>query len=230
MPAGRRIEIENVLQPGKTPSLASVVRGLKMWRPVALALLLLAGCGADPPEAPATTAQPASVPSPAPAPAPAQPPRDAAQTPGLAVEGEGLRLFNRTTGAATPIAFGRPQDEVLRVLEQLLGPAEHGENAECGAGPVQFATWPDGLSLTFQNQQFAGWGLGRRTAGRHSTAAGIGPGSTRQAMEAVYADVSVMQSSLGEEFSAGGFFGVLDGPGQNAKITDMWAGVACIAR
>jgi hypothetical protein len=154
----------------------------------------------------------------------------AAAKPSMAVEGEGLRLFNPVTGSASPIAFGRPQADVLAALERMLGPAVRGDNPECGAGPIHYANWPDGLGVVFQDSRFAGWSLGREAAGRHSTAAGIAPGSTRAEMESAYADVEVMQTSLGDEFSAGGFFGVLDGPNAGSRVTVMWAGVACIAR
>lgn len=72
----------------------------------------------------------------------------------LAVEGEGIRFFNPVTTAATPIPFGRPQSEVLATLERVRGPAGKGTNEDCGAGPVQYANWPDGLSLVFQRDRF----------------------------------------------------------------------------
>lgn len=197
-------------------------------RPVAVrhaalaSLLALAACGAEPqPQAEKAAPAPAETPAPA---SPATP------SLALAVEGEGLRLFNSQTGAASPIPFGADQTQTITAIERLRGQASKGENPECGAGPVQFASWGDGLSLTFQDGRFAGWGLGLPAAGKLSTASGIGPGSTRQEMEAVYADVTVMPSSLGQEFRAGGFFGVLEGAAPAAKVTAMWAGVACIAR
>lgn len=148
----------------------------------------------------------------------------------LAVDGEGLRLFNPTTSAATPIAFGRPQGEVFAMLERLRGPATKGVNKDCGAGPVDYAMWPDGLSVVFQRNRFVGWGIDSLAAGSVSTASGVGPGSTREQLEAVYADVSVRQTSLGTEFYVGGFSGLFDGTKAASKITDMWAGTSCVAR
>ena len=87
------------------------------------------------------------------------------EDPVLAVEGEGLRLFNAKTTSATPIPFGRPQAEVLATLERLRGSAGKGVNKDCGAGPVEYANWPDGLSLVFQRNRFVGWGLGRACGG-----------------------------------------------------------------
>ena len=148
----------------------------------------------------------------------------------LAVEGGGIRFFNPATTAATPIQFGRPQSEVLAALERVRGPAGKGTNESCGAGPVQYANWPDGLSLVFQHDRFVGWGLDGRAAGAISTAGSIGPGSTREALDGTYGNVEVSKTTLGDEFSAGGFFGLLDGPNATSKITDMWAGVNCVAR
>ncbi len=153
-----------------------------------------------------------------------------AETAVLAVEGGGIRFFNPATTAATAIQFGRPQSEVLATLERVRGPTGKGTNESCEAGPVQYAKWPDGLSLVFQRDRFVGWGLDGRAAGAISTAGGIGPGSTREALDQTYANVEVSKTTLGDEFSAGGFFGLLDGPNATSKITDMWAGVNCVAR
>lgn len=158
------------------------------------------------------------------------PPSRQNNDPIVAVEGEGLRLFNPTTSAATPIAFGRSQTDVLKALERLRGAASKGTNQDCGAGSVDYATWSDGLSLVFQRNRFVGWGIDRRAAGTLTTASGVGPGSTRQQLDAAYGDVSVRQSSLGTEFAAGGFSGVIDGTKASSKITDMWAGTNCVAR
>lgn len=148
----------------------------------------------------------------------------------LALEGEGLRLFDPATSAATPLAFGRPQTDVLATLERVRGPAGKGTNESCGAGPVQYANWPDGLSLVFQDDRFVGWSLDGRATGAIATASGIGPGSTRADIDAAYAGVDVQETTLGDEFDAGGFFGLLDGSNPTAKITTMWAGVNCVAR
>lgn len=148
----------------------------------------------------------------------------------LAVEGEGLRLFDRTTSSASQIAFGRPAAGVLAALERLRGPAGRGTNQDCGAGPVEYANWPDGLSLVFQRDRFVGWGLDRRAAGGIGTGSSIGPGSTRAQLDDAYGDVRFTRSSIGQEFSVAGFSGVLDGTGALAEITDMWAGVSCVAR
>jgi len=199
----------------------------------AAAALLLAGCGGDAPPASnivAATPTPAATPA---TPTPAPPPADAAapverETPALAVDGEGLRLFDRVTGSASPLPFGTPRTRALAALA-FLGAPDTGTNGECGAGPLQYANWPDGLGLFFQDDTLAGWTLGTRGKGGVATAAGIGPGSTRAALEDAYV-AKVEQTTLGTEFTTGGVSGLLDGKGQAAKITDMWAGVSCVFR
>lgn len=204
---------------------------------LALGLLFgAAGCSAEPDaeEVPASerAAQPlppvaTALASPAATSPAATPLPDAA--PRLTVEAEGLRWFLQPSGSARPIAFGSPQSEVLASLERVRGAAEKGTNENCGAGPVQVARWPDGLSVIFQNSRFVGWGLGPGASGAIATAAGIGPGSTQAELDGAYA-ATVSRTSLGSEFSAGGLQGVLDGASADARITDMWAGVSCVAR
>lgn len=153
-----------------------------------------------------------------------------AEQPKLAVDSEGLRWFLPPNGSARPLAFGMPEAEVLASLERVRGPAGKGVNQDCGAGPVQYANWPDGLSLVFQNGQFAGWGLDRRASGALATVNGVGPGMSRSALAESFGSVTFQNTSLGTEFAAGEIFGLLDGAGSEAKITDMWAGVSCVAR
>ncbi|MFN7026716.1 MAG: hypothetical protein ACK4QP_19815, partial [Pseudorhizobium sp.] len=78
--------------------------------------------------------------------------------PTLTVDPEGLRWFLPPNGKALPLPFGSPKAAVLASLERVRGKAAQGTNADCGAGPVQVASWPDGLSLIFQDAKFAGWG------------------------------------------------------------------------
>ena len=154
----------------------------------------------------------------------------AADQPRLAVEGEGLRWFLPPNGSARPIPFGTPQADVLASLQRVRGPAGRGVNADCGAGPVEYASWPDGLNVVFQRGKFVGWSLDGRAAGALATADDVGPNTTRAELEGAFATLSVQRTSLGSEFTAGELHGLLDGPGRRALITDMWAGVSCVAR
>ena len=206
-----------------------------MRRLTPIAILILAACSPEPVGVKTGDAEPVAVfegmPTAEPATAQAlSPDQGVAEQPKLAVDSEGLRWVVPPDGPARPLAFGTPKADVVGALESVRGPAGKGVNQDCGAGPVQYANWSDGLSLVFQNGEFAGWGLDRRASGALATADGVGPGMTRSALADSSGSVTYRDTSLGVEFAAGEIFGVLDGSGSEAKITDMWAGVNCIAR
>ena len=164
-----------------------------------------------------------------PATARSEPP--AAPPPRLALDPDGLRWFLPPNGTARPLAFGTTTADVLLSLERVRGNAAEGTNQNCGAGPVQYANWKDGLSLVFQKGRFVGWSLDSRAKSRIATADGIGIGTTRaQLDDAIGPPLEVRQTSLGNEFSAGQYHGLFDGLEAKAGITDMWAGVSCVAR
>lgn len=197
-------------------------------------LLILATLAACAPDAPA-------VPEDGTAPAPAAPAEAAAPAaaPVLTVEAEGLRLFDPASGSARPLPFGTGPAQAMAALASR-GAAETGTNADCGAGPLAYARWPDGLTLWFQDERFAGWALNPRpdTAPRPdsaspsappsgvSTASGLTIGSTRADLDSAYA-ATVTQSTLGTEFAAGELYGLLDGEGSGARVIALWAGVSC---
>jgi len=149
----------------------------------------------------------------------------------LALDGEGLRLVVESTGSTRLLAFGMESSDVITAMTRALGPPlSRGTNAECGAGPMAFAVFADGLSIVMQHDRFVGWSTrASNTGGTHTTMSGLGVGSTRAALDSHYV-ATVARSTLGEEFEAGGIAGVLDGESSSARITDMWAGVSCVAR
>lgn len=188
------------------------------------AALSLAACGAEPgaeTEAPAD-APVATVPTPT-----TEASAPAAQG-GLALEGEGLRLFS-ASGSATPIPFGAPQANVLSAVGGALGGAapQQSDNAECGQGPTQFATYPNGLQLLFQDGRFNGWFLDK--AGL-TTADGVGVGSTRAALTAARTIEMAEDSTLGAEFSSGDLHGFLTSTATDATVESLWAGGDCFFR
>lgn len=155
----------------------------------------------------------------------------AVEGPKLALEPEGLRWFLPPNGTARPLPFGMAQADVLASLERVRGEAAEGTNSDCGAGPVQYANWADGLSLLFKNGRFAGWGLDGRAADGITSADGIGVGTTRAELDAAIGPTLVVrQTSLGTEFTAGAYHGLFGSNKPDARITDMWAGVSCVAR
>ncbi len=191
----------------------------------AVLLLGLAACGQSAPETPAAPAEPAAAAPPA-APAPV-----AANQAAVALDAGGLLIVMKDTGSTRMIDFGLPKAQTVTIVTNVAGaPAPESTNTECGAGPVQFIAWPDGLTLLFQEDRFVGWSVGKDAAGKQSTMSGVGVGSTRSDLVAAYSGVEVSETSLGQEFSAGGLYGVLDGAEASSKIDVMWAGTSCVFR
>ncbi|CAN5624528.1 hypothetical protein BH23GEM6_BH23GEM6_03380 [soil metagenome] len=145
----------------------------------------------------------------------------------LALAGEGLRVFLIPSGSSRPVNFGMPKTSALEILTAVRQrpPREQGENVEC---QLSYATWGDGLTTWFSRDQFTGWSLPTGRASL-STASGVGIGSTRTELESAY-DADVGASTFGVEFSAGGFAGLLESEDPDARITNLWAGTACLAR
>lgn len=191
--------------------------------PLALAVVvLMAACDRTPdPAAVEAAASPAAVETAAP-PAPVQ------ADGGLAIEGEGLRIFDET-GAARALPFGTPQATVIAAVSAATGgmAPEQSTNEECGAGPTQFAGYTDGIQLLFQDEKFAGWFLD--TPGL-TTADGIGVGSTRAALDAARTVSLTQDSTLGIEFSAGDLGGFLTADGAAGAVASLHAGLTCFFR
>ena len=147
--------------------------------------------------------------------------------PVLALDPGGLRLDSGPdSGEAIP--FGTDEADVLAALA-FRGKPERGTNAECGAGPVDFASWQDGLSLLFQEGRFQGWSLDERSTGV-AMADGTRIGSTLAELRSRSA-LTAEESTLGEEFlTAGGVSGLLSGKGAHARVEALWAGLSCVFR
>jgi hypothetical protein len=145
---------------------------------------------------------------------------------GLMLSGDGLLAVARPDGPTRTIAFGSAQSSVIESISSFLGtPDQEGDNEECPAGPVHFASWSKGLMANFQDNKFVGWG----GAVDLRTARNIGFGSTRAQLDKAY-DPTIEESSLGVEFSAEELSGILESTAADAAITEIWAGVTCVAR
>ena len=145
----------------------------------------------------------------------------------LAPDGLSLVL---PTGATRHMTFGMPRDVTTRAIAAALGsPIEEGDNQECGAGALSFASFRGGLGLYFDDGKFVGWDLDGRDGGRFATAAGVGIGSTRKQLESATA-IRIEDSTLGVEFSAGDLSGLLSARDPDGEVTNLWAGTTCIAR
>ena len=158
-------------------------------------------------------------------------PVEQAVMPRLGLDADGLRIVNPESGSTRPIAFGDSMAAVMRQLVALRGPAERARNEECGAGPIDVASWSDGLRLAFQDDLFVGWSVDGRQPGAEAftTLAGLGVQSPRTVLDSAYA-ATVEETSLGTEFAAAGLYGILDSAQPDARVETMWAGVSCSFR
>lgn len=151
----------------------------------------------------------------------------------LALDSEGLRVVNASTGATRALPFGMKEVDVVTIVNNLRGKIrDRGTNSECGAGPLGYASWGDGLTLLFNKGQFAGWsvdGRSQNAKNKLTTIAGIGTGSTRTQLNKAYT-AKVFQSTLGTEFSAGNLGGILSGNRPSDRITSLWSGTTCLFR
>lgn len=192
----------------------------------ALALILGLALAACEPAAPADPAVPAE-----PAP-PAAPAAEAPLTEAL-LEGDGLTPAQPGGGTALKLAFGQPMDEVIAAMAARRGGAAPtmSHNAECGAGPLDFASWGDGVQLVFQDGRFAGWWLDEAAPTGFSTLSGLHIGSTLRELRAAHPDADIGEATIGPEFTAGGdIHGTLTGTNDAAEINNLYAGVSCIFR
>lgn len=192
--------------------------------PLALALAL-AACGQPAADGVAPAAEPAAAPAEAPIPA-----SKVEDKPAIALAPDGLRLV-ASSGSARGLDFGLGKAEVVEILTQAHGVSgKASSNSECGAGPIDFVAWPDGLSALFQDDKFVGWSLGHDAAKTLTTMNGVGLGSTRSQLAEAFGGLKVEETTLGHEFDAGGIYGILSGPGANATVDAMWAGTSCVFR
>ena len=191
---------------------------------VAVCVLAAAGCTGSEQGDQSTNGQSAS----AAAPAPAQGAEKLSE-PRLLLDGGGLVVENRS-GSARKIAFGSPASAAVAAVAEIFGPPLSVETLEeCGAGPLQVSRFA-ALTIAAQDGKFAGWSLDNRDKPPlPTTALGIGIGSSRRELEEAQ-PVETFESSLGQEFNANGLAGLLDGKGETAKITHLWAGATCVMR
>lgn len=145
--------------------------------------------------------------------------------PTLTLAGSGLVLTPSSDGKAEQIRFGSDEKGVIAAVSTVLGKSAQGTNGDCPSGPVQFATWSKGLTANFQDGKFVGWA----GAVDLKTARGIGFGSSRAALVKAY-HPTIEQTSLGTEFTVDGITGVLESASNDAAISDLWAGMSCVAR
>jgi hypothetical protein len=130
---------------------------------------------------------------------------------------------------AEPFRFGSERDEVDAGLTGAYGTApEIGENAECGAGPMQFSTYGP-LQVAYQNDRFTGWLL--RAGDGVTSVDGIRPGVTTLSALKGERAVREIDSTLPGEFEyTSADFGTIRGFSEGDTITALQAGLGCVYR
>lgn len=144
----------------------------------------------------------------------------------LGLNGQGL-VLTTPKGVVTRIKFGMPRDQVMAALNTRPEPGES-TISECGAGPIDFASWPDGLNLLFQGGAFQGWALDQRADSLRLTN-GVGIGTTVARLRKL-GKLRIEASTLGNEFTLGGVSGLVSSRRNTGKVTNLWAGLDCSFR
>lgn len=150
----------------------------------------------------------------------------------LSPDGEGLRLIARETGSARPIPFGEDRADVEKAVGAALSKQpQRSNNPECPAGAMSFSDYGD-VTLNFQDDDFVGWSIDSDST--LSTMDGIAIDSSLAEISGSRVVERQQDSSLGEEVLIGppesGITALLDGPGEDARVTNLWAGVNCVFR
>ncbi|MEG3179857.1 hypothetical protein [Sphingomonas sp. LT1P40] len=143
-----------------------------------------------------------------------------------------IALVDAKSGSSRELAFGAEKDVVLTAVGRALdAPVESGVNRECGEGAMDYAKFKGGPALWFQEGKLVGWFLDDAKS-RVTTASGTGIGSVRSEVADALAISDQPDSTLGREFSTenGTLSGLLDGAGDQAKVTALWSGQVCLFR
>ena len=142
----------------------------------------------------------------------------------LALDAEGLRLFNAVSGATRLIAFGVTKADAMRAIAaaQKSPLSSSGRDAACNQ---TYATWGNGLTAWFTDERFVGWSASAGAA-TPATVGGARVGSSRKELESVYA-IKIKETAHGVQFNAGALEGLLDSDRPEASVTALWAGTTC---
>ena len=134
-------------------------------------------------------------------------------------------ILDGNTGAPSPIRFGTEQSQTIEHIKAAIGNSTgQGQIAECTGGPATTFDYPGGITLFFQNKQFAGWDFDGQ--GGYTTMLGVGIGSTYGDLQSLGV-VEVKDTRLGHEFSSSGLHGLLGAVTPLGKVTNLWAGATC---
>ena len=142
----------------------------------------------------------------------------------------GLSTGQRGLHHSGMVEFGQPRAEVVAAISAALGrPSATGRNTDCPTGAVDYVSYGP-LDLHFENGRFAGWVMDGAANPPIESYQGLRVGLLRSELDGDSEVVVDNDSTLGTELSVDGIGAILSGPGQNARIKTLFAGVTCFAR
>ncbi|MCK0128137.1 aspartate-semialdehyde dehydrogenase [Erythrobacter sp. F6033] len=162
-----------------------------------------------------------NVPSPAERQSGAAAPIEAVDETLVSLRGDGL------AAGAEAFYFAAGQNEVTAALTATLDERTGGgPMPECGAGPMENASFSGGLTVNFKDGIFVGW-FHNNGSDQIAVDGEFGIGASRADVEALPGFTLIEDSTLGEEFALGdrigGFF-------ENGKVSTIYAGTQCFFR
>ncbi|NCP18747.1 MAG: hypothetical protein GW855_06270 [Erythrobacter sp.] len=130
-------------------------------------------------------------------------------------------------GRAYVLDFGDPEDDVVEALTMVFGGPQFGSNAECGAGPMEFATF-DQFVANFQDDRFVGWSVnGPTDRASFSGPEGVTLGMAAADLRKLPTYAALDDSTLGEEFMLGSGEMMVSGLIEDNQVAVMWGGANC---
>lgn len=134
----------------------------------------------------------------------------------------GDRLLIEDGGHGWPVTLDKSsRDFVMRGMAHFGTPKASDAPDDCPAGKLAFLDYPNGLQLAFQDDTLVGYWV-REGARGIATEHGVQPGSPRSAL----GDARIIEASFGSLADLDGVIAILDE--RQAKVTDLYAGAACI--
>jgi len=142
----------------------------------------------------------------------------------IALDTEGLRLVDETTGNTRLLPFGSPKDEAMSAIAAVAGAAtDTGEMSECGPGPLTYADYGNGLRVWFNAGTLSGW----ESTGELTTMDGLSAEADRAEVEAAGV-TEFTRDTLEDEFDLNGIFGIMEPGGQEVAL--LHVGDNCFMR
>ncbi|MBV7260131.1 aspartate-semialdehyde dehydrogenase [Erythrobacter crassostreae] len=139
----------------------------------------------------------------------------------VSLRGDGL------AAGAEAFYFAAGQNEVTTALSATLGAQTGGgPMLECGAGPMENASFPDGLTVNFKDGIFVGW-FHNNGSDQIAVDGEFSIGAARSDVEALPGFALIEGSTLGEEFALGDRIGGLF---EGDAVSTLYAGTQCFFR